>query len=62
MQVHRTLTAVGAVLLVVTFMVNNSYQQDGSEGFNYAYVTGVAMLAAFMCSFFLFHKNRKLLN
>lgn len=60
------LTIIGASLLVVTFFMNNSYVENNSddhvnnikEEFNYAYVTGVAMIGAFVASFVLFTKNK----
>ena len=59
METHRRLTYVGAVLLVVTFLINHYHQTDHPDaGFNYAYITGVAMLAAFAISFVLFTKER----
>lgn len=51
---HRRLTMVGVMLLVATFVLNSNH----SEGFNYAYVPGVAMLVAFGISFVIFTKER----
>ena len=49
---------VGAILLVATFLINNYHQETHPEDeFNYAYITGVAMLAAFLISFVLFTKD-----
>lgn len=84
LETHRLLTVIGALLLVATFLINNSYVEnnpvvddsdadsdigDGgiagfdfvgndSEDFNYAYVTGVLMMGAFVASFVIFSKNK----
>ena len=59
METHRKLTVVGAILLVVTFLINYYHQEvHPGTGFNYAYVTGVAMLAVFLISFVIFTKER----
>ncbi|HSG83335.1 MAG: hypothetical protein ACE5RA_05935 [Nitrosopumilus sp.] len=58
MEIHQKLTIVGAILLVVTFLINQYHQETHpGVGFNYAYVTGVAMLIAFSISFVIFTKN-----
>ena len=60
MQTHRKLTVIGVILLLATFLLNDDYQQDGQgDGFNYAYVTGIAMLATFMASFFMFSREKR---
>ena len=44
--------------IVVTFLINQYHQETHpGVGFNYAYVTGVAMLIAFSISFVIFTKN-----
>ncbi|RNJ74658.1 MAG: hypothetical protein D9C04_04585 [Nitrosopumilus sp. B06] len=53
-ELHRRLTLVGVMLLVVTFVLNSNH----SEGFNYAYIPGVAMLVAFGISFVIFTKGQ----
>ena len=60
MELHRLLTFLGVVLLVATFAIQYGGEENGMErdGFNFAYVTGIAMLAVFMASFVLFNKNR----
>ena len=59
LETHRKLTILGVVLLAVTFLINYYHQTDHpNTGFNYAYVTGIAMLAAFSISFVLFTKDR----
>ena len=55
MELHRRLTYIGAVLLVATFVMNSQHEGDG---FNYAYVTGVGMIAAFGLSLVLFTKDK----
>jgi len=58
-ELHRKLTYIGAILLVVTFLINHYYQTDHLRiGFNYAYVTGVAMVICFGTSFVLFTKDK----
>lgn len=57
MEAHRILTIAGAVLLVATFLINSDYREGPlGGGFNYAYVTGIAMLFCFGASFFIFTK------
>ncbi|RNJ77438.1 MAG: hypothetical protein EB830_02010 [Nitrosopumilus sp. H13] len=53
-ELHRKLTVVGMVLLAATLILDSGH----SEGFNYAYVPGVAMLAAFSISFVIFTRER----
>ena len=60
LETHRKLTILGVILLVATFLINYYHQQvHPGVGFNYAYVTGIAMLAAFVISFVLFTKDRR---
>ena len=59
METHQKLTIIGIILLAITFLINYYHQQTHPGiGFNYAYIPGVAMLAAFMTSFILFTKDR----
>ena len=59
METHRKLSIIGAVLLVITFLINYYHQQvHPDEELNYAYVTGIAMLVAFSISFVMFTKDR----
>ena len=47
------------ILLVVTFLINYYHQEDHPDvRLNYAYVTGIAMLAVFSISFIMFTKDR----
>ena len=47
------------ILLVVTFLINYYHQADHPGiGLNYAYITGIAMLAVFSISFIIFTKDR----
>ena len=55
MELHRILTFAGVILLVATFALNSEY---GNAPFNYAYITGVAMLASFSISFIIFTKDK----
>jgi Na+/melibiose symporter-like transporter len=58
LETHRKFTFVGAILLVITFLINYYHQENHPDvGFNYAYVTGVLMLVAFSVSLVLFTKN-----
>jgi len=57
MELHRMLTFLGVVLLIATFALNYNVDENADE-FNFAYVTGIAMLAVFMASFVLFNKDR----
>ena len=57
LELHRIFTFAGALLLVVTFLVNSEYVESGGNGtaeFNYAYVTGIAMIATFVAGFAIF--------
>ena len=59
MELHRKLTIFGIILLAATFFINSNYEQNnlGTE-FNFAYLTGVAMLISFLISFILFNKEK----
>ena len=66
MELHRLLTFVAAVLLVVTLFLY--YDQDapggdsvgnaGAGDISYAYATGIAMLAALVASFVIFTRQK----
>jgi uncharacterized membrane protein (UPF0136 family) len=59
METHQKLSVIGAVLLVITFLINNYHQEvHPDEVLNYAYVTGIAMLVFFSISFIMFTKDR----
>ena len=59
LEIHQKLTIMGAILLVVTFLINYYHQETHpGVGFNYAYLTGILMLVAFSISFVLFTKNQ----
>ena len=59
MELHRKLTILGVILLIATFIIHSYHNQDHPGiGFNYAYVTGIAMLIAFLASFLLFNKDK----
>ncbi|MFB5603029.1 MAG: hypothetical protein ACE5RK_01335 [Candidatus Nitrosomaritimum aestuariumsis] len=59
MELHQKLTILGIILLVVTFLIHTYHEQDHPGiGFNFAYVTGIAMLIAFLASFLLFNKEK----
>jgi multidrug transporter EmrE-like cation transporter len=58
-ELHRKLTILGVILLIATFVIHSYHNQDHPEiGFNYAYVTGIAMLIVFLASFILFNKDK----
>lgn len=58
LELHRKMTFIGVALLLATFAIQYYHQSDHPEEFNYAYVTGIAMLIVFMASFVLFNKDR----
>ena len=59
MELHRKLTILGIILLAATFYLNNTHSENQfQDEFNYAYVTGIAMLAAFAASFLIFNKEK----
>jgi Mg2+ and Co2+ transporter CorA len=59
LETHRKLTIIGAILLVMTFLINNYHQEiHPGVGFNYAYITGILMLAVLAISFIIFTKDR----
>ena len=59
LEIHQKLTILGVILLVVTLLINYHHQDTHpGVGFNYAYVTGILMLAAFSISFVMFTKNQ----
>ena len=50
---------LGGVLLAITYLIFNYHEETHSEnGFNYAYISGIAMIIVFMASFALFYKDR----
>lgn len=59
MELHQKLTILGVILLIATFIIHTYHEQDHpGTGFNYAYVTGIAMIVAFLSSFILFNKDK----
>ena len=59
MELHQKLTILGVILLITTLIINAYHEQDHPGiGFNYAYVTGIAMLIVFLGSFILFNKDK----
>lgn len=59
MENHRKLTVLGVILLVSTIMIFYYHEADHpGEGFNFAYVTGIAMIAVFMASLAMMNKGR----
>lgn len=54
MELHRKLTIIGMVLLVATYLLNSRHE----EGFNYAYVPGIAMIVSLGAGFVIFTKDR----
>ena len=58
-ELHQKLTILGIILLITTLLINTYHQEDHPDnGFNYAYVTGIVMLALFAVSFILFNKDK----
>ncbi len=59
MELHQKLTILGVILLIATLIIHTYHEQDHPGiGFNYAYVTGIAMLIVFLGSFILFNKDK----
>ena len=59
MELHQKLTILGIILLAATFLIHTYHEQDHPGiGFNFAYVTGIAMLISFLVSFLLFNKEK----
>ena len=59
MEFHQKLTILGVILLIVTFIIHAYHEQDHPGiGFNYAYVTGIAVPIVFLTSFILFNKDK----
>lgn len=59
MQTHQKLTIAGGILLAITYLIFNYHEEDHTGiGFNYAYISGIAMIIVFMASFSLFYKDR----
>jgi hypothetical protein len=58
-ELHQKLTILGVILLISTFIIHTFHEQaHPGTGFNYAFVTGIAMLIVFSASFFLFNKDK----
>ncbi|KAF6243466.1 hypothetical protein C6988_03255 [Nitrosopumilus sp. b1] len=59
METHRKFSFIGLFLLIATFGINYYHEQNHpGDGFNYAYVTGIAMIIFFMISFAMFNMDR----
>lgn len=58
METHRKLTILGVVLLVATITIYYYHEDHPDDGFNYAYVTGVAMIVVFLASLAIINKDR----
>ncbi|PJC49852.1 MAG: hypothetical protein CO032_07835 [Nitrosopumilales archaeon CG_4_9_14_0_2_um_filter_34_16] len=59
LETHQKFTIIGVILLAITFLINFYHQEDHpGVGFNYAYVSGIAMLIMFSISFIMFTKDR----
>jgi Mg2+ and Co2+ transporter CorA len=59
LETHQKLTIIGVVLLAMTFLINYYHQQVyPNVEFNYAYISGIAMLAVLSTSFVMFTKDR----
>jgi len=58
-ELHQKLTILGVILLAATLAIHTYHEQDHPGiGFNYAYLTGIGMLIAFLASFILFNKDK----
>ena len=50
---------LGGIFLVITYLIYNYHEEEHPGiGFNYAYISGIAMIIVFMASFALFYKDR----
>lgn len=59
MENHRKLTILGVILLVSTIVIFYYHEEDHpGDGFNFAYVTGIAMIVVFMASLAMINKGR----
>jgi uncharacterized membrane protein YphA (DoxX/SURF4 family) len=59
MEFHQKLTILGVILLIATLIIHTYHEQDHPGiGFNYAYLSGIAMLIVFSVSFILFNKEK----
>ena len=59
METHRILTILGVILLLATIAIFYYHEEDHlDEGFNYAHVTGVAMIVLFIASLAMINKDR----
>lgn len=58
MELHQKLTILGVIFLIITFVIQTQNEQDQISGFNFAYVSGIAMLILFSLSFILFNRDR----
>ena len=60
METHRKLTILGVVLLLLTIAIFY-YHEEGHPGvgFNYAYLTGIAMIAVFLISIAIMNKEKQ---
>ena len=57
-ELHQKLTILGILLLAITFIIQTQHEQDQASGFNFAYISGIAMLILFSLSFILFNKDK----
>jgi len=58
LQNHQKLTILGGVLLIITYLIFNYHEVHPEIEFDYAYISGIAMIITFMASFALFYKDR----
>lgn len=58
MENHRKLTVLGVILLLSTIMIFYYEENHSGEGFSYAYIPGIAMIAVFMASLAMINKDR----
>ena len=59
MENHAKLTVLGVILLITTIAINHYHQNTHpGEGFNFAYITGIAMVIVFMTSFIKFNYEK----
>jgi len=58
-ETHRKLTILGVILLLLTIAIFYYHEEDHPGiGFNYAYLTGIAMIAVFLISLAMMNKEK----
>jgi len=58
LQNHQKFTMIGFALLVITYLIASYHEDYSGIEYNYAYVSGIAMIIVFLTSFGIFYKDR----